>query len=168
MADKSKVIFGKFHTTEKTFHATEKNLPTAREFYLLDDSGEIHDRWVEDPRAEKSATDWSRGKDEAIGQVALKWRSYSPAMYGMLLYLVSRMRWGGYVPITQAVLAEELGMSSSMVSKALKRLTQDKVLLVEKDPALPKGKAYKLNANFAFKGKALRWRSARGRDGGIR
>ena len=167
MTDSANVIFAKFSTVESLHSTTERNLPGPTEYLLYNDAGDLLDRWLEDPRREQTATDWARARDAALGQVALKWRSYSPATYGVLFYLVSKMRWGNYVPVRQSVIAEDLGMSPSSVSKAVKQLTADRVLLEVADPSFPRSKAWKLNANFAYKGKTLRWRSARNRDGDL-
>lgn len=177
MSDSESNILNFLSTTERNLSTTERNqgkTATARkvrhalvEYFVTDSNGTLHDRFIDDPSRARKETDWSRLKDQTCGEVAHKWRDYSPATFGVMLYLMSTTGWGGFIPIKQSEIAKELGMSPGSASKAIAALLKDRVLLAVDDPRMPGGKAFKMNANFLYKGRDVLWNSARKRDGDI-
>lgn len=137
-----------------------------REFYLSDSDGQLLDRFVEDPTKPPKTRDWSRILDRAFRVVATK--DYSAAMFRVLLYVLSELRWGNYVTVSQTQIAEKTGLGKSSVSRAMTRLVDDRILLSETDARHAGMRAYKLNANFGYKGANPMWAHSKRRDGDMR
>jgi len=68
----------------------------------------------------------------------------------VLAMIFARCDWGNVLPIHQADMARELGISPANVNKAIKHLLRRRVLLRFKEPG--RHAEYKLNASLAIKG----------------
>lgn len=69
----------------------------------------------------------------------------------IIFYLLGKTNYDNEIDITQSTIAEELSMDQSNVSKALKILVSKEIITTKK---VGSKNAYKLNPDFAFRGKA--------------
>lgn len=70
--------------------------------------------------------------------------------YRVLLYLMSRLDFDNFIYVTQAEIAEYLGMQKSHVSRAMKLLERKELIL--RGPKLGHSHAWRLNPDYGYKG----------------
>ncbi|HVJ44528.1 MAG TPA: hypothetical protein VM639_23720 [Dongiaceae bacterium] len=71
--------------------------------------------------------------------------------------LLGNMEYENWVRITQATLADRLGMARSNFSRAVKGLVDHRIVLWMTDPADPKRKLLRVSLQVAWRGKASGW-----------
>ena len=81
-------------------------------------------------------------------------REMTGEMLRVWLNLLGRMSFENWVTVPQAELCKALGMQKQNVSRAIRKLTEKGLIL--KGPKLGRTSAYKLNSNYAWKGKLKR------------
>lgn len=137
-----------------------------RELFIIDDAGAVHSRWTEEARGWRGGA-WVRCGTEGSRELALKWRDYDGRTYGVLFFLISRMRNSGLVELETGTIAEELGLLPGDVTKAVDELIRDRVIFPLSISGKEEGTVYHVNATLFFRGSGGRWRAACGEDGGI-
>ena len=77
----------------------------------------------------------------------------------VIAWLLGRLDWDNWLVVPQRELAEALGMSQQNVSRAIRQLCQEGVLLRAASPA-PRS-TYRLSAEFAYRGSRNGWEKRR-------
>lgn len=110
------------------------------------------------PKVQYKLKGWFMGFQTAFKEVA-KDKSLSGESKNVLIYLLGTMDFENFLGIEQKIVAEELGMKQSNVSRAMKELSEHGIL--EQGPKFGKFKTYKINLFYAWKGKAVNREKAR-------
>ena len=106
-----------------------------------------------------SQTKYARGLNrmtfllDSIGQIATDSR-LSDTDRKVLLFMISKMDFENWVPLTQPYMAECLGMRQPHVSRSIKALKEANYILVGK---LGRGNAYQFNPEHGWKGEDEKW-----------
>lgn len=90
----------------------------------------------------------------AVYQEALEWlakQNLPNEQYRVMMYLMSKLDWENYVRVTQTSIADGLHIAQGNVSKAMKGLLRNGVLI--EGPRSGSAKTYRLNPRMAYKGK---------------
>ena len=116
------------------------------------DTGEIFEQgipvWV--GAKVKWREDWFMGFQEAFKKVSED-PEINPEMTRVWLNLLSRLGFENWVAVPQVEIAKDLNMQRANVSRAIRGLLQKELLI--RGPKLGRTSAYKLNSNYAWKGK---------------
>lgn len=79
--------------------------------------------------------------------------------YRVLFYLYSKLDFENYIQQSQQEIANGLGMRKENVSRAMKLLTQKKIVL--EGPKVGRSRCYRLNPEYGWKGKVKTLQEAR-------
>ena len=104
----------------------------------------IHDRWF-------------MAFQDALESLA-KDRDLKSEHHRVLYYLFSRLDFDNFIQVPQAEIVQELGIHKSKVSKAIKLLSDKKIIL--RGPKVGRSSSFRLNPNYGWKGKVSNLREA--------
>lgn len=82
--------------------------------------------------------------------------SLTPTQRRILDFLISKMDFGNFCQMTQAVIARELGLSPQAVSAAFKRLSKTELVVLQKDPKTAT-ETLRVSASVAWRGRSKDW-----------
>lgn len=104
------------------------------------------------PRVQYKMQGWFMGIQQAFIAMA-KDKELTGETRRVLDYMMGVMDFDNFVGIEQKQIAEELDMQTSHVSRAIKKILEKGIVTL--GPRFGKVKTYKMNWNYAWKGKAI-------------
>ena len=75
----------------------------------------------------------------------------------ILFELLSRLEYENWIRVSQQTLAEDLGIKQSSVSRAIKKLIDQNIILREEDPSDRRRLIYRLNPSLGWRGEPKEW-----------
>jgi DNA-binding MarR family transcriptional regulator len=123
------------------------------------ETGEIQEGcmvWI--PHRPKIKERFFMGFQDALIEIA-KDPEITQEPHKLLLFLFGHLDYENYIHISQKEMAEELGMQTSHVSRAMSLLCRKHI--VELAPGTGRTKCYRLNPHFGWKGKVTNLNEAR-------
>lgn len=102
------------------------------------------------PDRPKLSERWFMAFQEAFEEIA-KDKEITIEPRRVLDYLFSKLDFENYIQISQKDIAEALGMQKGNVSRAIKLLTEKRIVL--EGPKVGRSKYFRLNQNYGWKGK---------------
>lgn len=104
------------------------------------------------PRVQYKMHGWFMGIQQAFIAMA-KDKELTGETRRVLDYMMGTMDFENFIAVEQKQIAEELGMQASHVSRSIKKILEKGI--IELGPMIGKVKTYKMNWNYAWKGKAI-------------
>ncbi len=75
----------------------------------------------------------------------------------VLLDMISRLEYDNWIRVSQATIAEDLGLKRQHISIAIKKLVEEKIILREADPSDRRRLIYRLNPSLGWRGEPKEW-----------
>lgn len=110
------------------------------------------------PRTQCKLQGWFMGFQGAFEALGLD-KEITIQPMRVLMFLLSRMDFENFIAVEQKEISKMLGMHKTDVSLAMKKLVDKGIL--EKGPKLGRTSSYRMNLNYAWKGKAKNREAAR-------
>ena len=124
-------------------------LPKEKEYTAIIGQDDQVKAFLVHPKKRNLGVNWV-----AFYQTALEWlatQNLPNQEYRVLMYLMSKLDFENYIRVTQTSVAEALAMKQTNVSRAIKGLLENDIIIT--GPKVGTAKTYRLNPRMAYKGK---------------
>ncbi len=106
---------------------------------------------------------WFMAIQEAFIALA-KDKALSGRPMRVLTYMMGKLNWENYIAVTQAEIADELGLHKQDVNGAISLLVERGIL--QRGPKLGRSWSYRLNSAYGWKGKTIHLHERRTQEAG--